>query len=88
MFAVHVTRAQKQYGMDIPKRGKISLMPGGTMLAILCKVIEVSLNGYLRVRMLMASDQKLLDAIFLNSGMERYLSKILIERIDHWYKCH
>ena len=80
---VLVTRDRKQFGVDIPNPGKIFQMLSGIMLAILCKETEVSLNGYLRVQMLTANDQKLRGAIFLPSEMERYWSKILIGRIDH-----
>jgi len=80
---VLVMRVRKQFGRDILNLGKISQMHSGTMLAILCKVTEVSLNGYSRVRMLMANDQKLRAAIYLHSEMERFFLKIPIERIDH-----
>ena len=81
-FVERVARAQQQFGRDILNPGKISRMHSGTMLSILCKETGASLNGYLRVRMLMANDQKLRAAIFLRFEMGKYWSKILIERID------
>ena len=45
-------------------------MRSGTMLAILCMVIEVSPSGYSRVPMQMESDLKLRVAISLHSEME------------------
>jgi hypothetical protein len=83
MFVALDMRVRKQFGRDILKPGKVSQMHSGKMLSILCKETEVFLSGYSRVLMTMANDQKLQAAIFLRSGMEGYLSKILIGRIDH-----
>lgn len=80
-FVEHVMRVLKQYGRDTLNLGKNSQMPGGIMLTISCKETEVSLNGYSRAQMLMEIDQKLQAAIFLRSEMEKFLSKIRIERI-------
>lgn len=76
-------RVRKQFERGIQNPGMISPMHSGTMLAILCKVTEVSLNGYSRVRMQMENNLKLRAAIYLNSEMEKFWSKIPTEKIAH-----
>ena len=80
---VLVLKALKPFARDIQNPGMISQMHNGTMLAILYKVIEASLNGYSQVRMQTENDLKLRAATYLHSAVERFLSKIPIEKIDH-----
>ena len=82
-LVVLVLRVLKQCGRDIQNPGVISQMHSGTMLVILCKVIEVSLNGYSRVRMQTENDLKSRAATYLHSEMGGSLSKIPIEKVDH-----
>jgi hypothetical protein len=78
-----VLRALKPFARDIQNPGMISQMHNGTMLAILYKVIEASLNGFSRARMQMENDLKLRAATYSHSEMEGFLSKIPIGKIDH-----
>ena len=82
-LVVLVLKVLKQFERDIRNPGMISPMHSGTTLIILCKVIEVSRNGYSQVRIQMESGLKLRAAIYLHSVMERFLSKTPIEKIDH-----
>jgi hypothetical protein len=75
-------KARRLFGRDIPKPGRISPMQSGATLIILCRVIGVSLSGFSQAQMQMENDQKWRGAIYSHFAMERFLSKILIEKVD------